>query len=89
MKNTSLRQTMVSGYNKINSVTIKDLEKKIQNIVGANSRHYKNCSDDEADYMDGNYYNRETTLKTKMTAKIYGLKNTIESAIIQDSKDCL
>ena len=35
MKDTALRQTLVSGYEDMTTVTIKDLNKKIQNIVSA------------------------------------------------------
>ena len=67
MKDTALRQTLVSGYDDMTSVTVKDLNKKIQNIVGASSQHNVDSSDDEEEAADGDSSDDKVAAKPRMT----------------------
>lgn len=71
MKDTALCQTFVLGYDDMTSVTVKDLNRNIQNIVGASSCHDVDSSDDEDDVADGDSSDEKETAKpNRMRAKV-------------------
>ena len=65
MKDAALRQTLALGYYDMTSVTVKDLNRNIQNIVGASSCHNVDSSVDEDDVADGDSFDEKETPKPK------------------------
>ena len=88
MKDTALWQTLVSGYDDMTSVTVKDLNKKIQNIVGASSQHDVDSSDDKEEAADGDSSDDEVAAKPRITrAKL--LRASSDAATICDLEERL